>query len=521
MTELVKTQVFFDQSVGRENVQIMLEGDLIVPDVKPDMALLLQTEERIVIERTEAGTDRVNYMGHLDVSVLYVAKDPGKSVQSIQVTRGLDDFVNMEGVAKDMWVRMGADIVNIDYRLVNDRKVNYRAVVNLSVTAESSHGHEMVVHINDVPENQLLKRDLQVNRTIDHRADRFQIKEPLTLPAAKPNIREVLQTAVSIASRDVRMANGRVNLSGELLLTALYRGDTEDSLIELMEWEIPFNGAIDVPGAREDMLADALLQVLGQQTTLRPDDDGEDRVLEVEVLVGVEMKVYSGEALQVLEDAYSINRQMEFVKTEVRYPQLVCLNRNQVSVKEVVTLGGNSPDMLQIFRAKGQAHVDDVRIIDDKIIAEGAINTHILYVAESDAMPLSGYHTVIPFRQVIEAKGAAPGMDVHLDASIDHVTFNMLSPRETEVRFQLTFNTQVVSQEALAIIDHVDIVDILPEVLTNQASMTVYIVQDGDNLWKIAKKYNMPLDELISINELENPGKIAPGQKLLMLKRGM
>jgi len=521
MAELVKEQVFLDQSVGNEDVQIMLEGDLIVPDIKPDMALLLQTEEKIIIDRTEAGTDRVNYVGHLNISVLYVAKEMNKSVQSIQLSRGIDDFINLEGVNKDMWVRAKAEIVNIDYRVVNDRKVNYRAVISLSVTAERSDAHEMVVHINDVPENQLLKTSLSVNRTVEHRVDRFQVKDQIILPATKPNLREILQATANITNRDVRLSNGRVSLTGELLLTTLYRGDTEDSLIEFLESELPFNGPIDISGARDNMLADVNLQVLDQHITIRPDEDGEDRVLEVEISVGVEMKVYSTETLSILEDAYSINQQLNFTKTAVRYPQLVCLNRNQTPVKEVVSLGENSPDMLQIFRVKGQVHLDEVRVIDDKIVVEGAINTDILYVAESDATPLASYRTVIPYRQVIEAKGAAPGMSVNVDTSIDHVAFNMLSPRETEVRFQLTFGTQVVKAQETNIICDVEIGDIDPEVLANQASMTVYIVQPGDNLWKIAKKYNTPLDELITINELEGHGKIVPGQKLLMLKKGM
>jgi len=521
MAELVKEQVFLDQSVGSEQVQIMLEGDLIVPDIKPDMALLLQTDERVIIDRTEAGADRVNYVGRLNISVLYVAKEVNKSVQAIQLSRSIDDFINLEGVNKDMWVRARAEIINIDYRVVNDRKVNYRAVVSLSVTAERSDAHEMVVHINNVPENQLLKTNLSTNRTIEHRVDRFQVKDQILLPSAKPNLREILQVSAGITNRDVRIGSGRVNLSGEISLTTLYRGDTDDSLIEFLESELPFNGPIDISGAKDDMLADVSLQVLDQHITIRPDDDGEDRVLEIEVSVGVEMKVYSTETLSILEDAYSINQQLNFAKTMVRYPQLVCLNRNQAPVKEVVALSETAPDMLQVFRVKGQVHLDDVRVIEDKVIVEGAINTDILYVAESDAMPLSSYRTVVPYRQVIEAKGATPGMNVMVDTSIDHVAFNMLSPRETEVRFQLTFSTQVVSQVETSIIGDVEVGDMDPDVLANQASMTVYIIQPGDNLWKIAKRFNTPLDELIAVNQIENPLKIAPGQKLLMLKKGM
>jgi len=94
----------------------------------------------------------------------------------------------------------------------------------------------------------------------------------------------------------------------------------------------------------------------------------------------------------------------------------------------------------------------------------------------------------------------------------------MLSPRETEVRFQLAFNTQVAKEVETSIISNITIEEMAPELLANQPSMRVYIVQPGDTLWKIAKRYNTPLDEIVAINELESPSKITTGQKLLMLK---
>lgn len=521
MAELVKEQVFLDQSMGKEEVQIMLEGDIIVPDTKPDMQLLLQTEEKIIIDRAEAGTDRINYVGGLNISMLYVAKSADRNVHAITISRPIDDFLNMDGLNKDMWVRAKAEIANIDYRVVNDRKVNYRAIVNISATAELNAVHEMVVHINDVPENQLLKTNLSINRTIDNRIDRFVVKDQIALPASKPNIREILQTTANIANTNVKLSNGMANLSGELYLTTLYRGDTEDSLIEIMESELPFNGPLDISGAKETMLSDANLQVLDCRITISPDDDGEDRVIDVEVAVGVEMKVYSTETMSILEDAYCTNQDLKLSKTTIRVPRLVCLNRNQAPVKEVVALGTAVPDMLQIFRVKGVAHMDDVKVIDDKIVVEGAINTDILYVAESDATPLASYRTVIPYRQVIEAKGAAPSMSVNVDISIDHVAFNMLSPRETEIKFNLTFNTQVTEEEEASIVGNIEFEEIDPETLNNMASMTVYIVQKGDSLWKIAKRYNTSLDELLAVNDLENPNKISIGQRLLILKKGM
>jgi len=516
--ELVREKIFLDQSVGKESTQILLEGDIIVPDVKPDMALLLQTEPKVIIERVEVSADRINFIGQLSISVLYISKTAEKSVHTMTLAAPVDDFINMDGVSKDHWVTAKAELVSIDYKMLNDRKLNYRAIVNITVHAERSDVHEMVVHIHDVPENQLLKTQLNINRTVENKSDRFTVKDQITIPGNKPNIREVLQCSSAIANKDVRLSAGRVSITGDLLLTTLYRGDNEDRLIEFVENEIPFSSHIDVNDAQEDMFADISLQILDEYVQIRADSDGEDRQMELEITIGVIMKVYSSEALQILEDAYCINKTLDFTKARLKYPRLVCRNRNQAPVKEVVQLASGSPDMLQIFRVKGTPRLDEVNISDDKAVVEGVIDTDILYVAESDDTPLFSFKTVIPYRQVIEVKGANADMHINVDISIDHASFNMLSGWETEVRFQLSFNTQVIEEQEVHVVNHIAFDDMDMSELDKMASMTVYIVQNGDTLWTIAKRYNTAIDELLSVNETEGH-KIVPGQKLLIMKK--
>ncbi|MDR1558524.1 MAG: DUF3794 domain-containing protein [Clostridiales bacterium] len=517
--QLVKEKVYLDQTIDRESTQILLEGDIIVPDVKPDMAQILSTDAKVLIEKTEVSADRVNFIGKLDVEVLYIAKGADKSVYSMSVTAPIDDFINLEGVTRDMWVDAKAELANIDYKMLNDRKINYRAVVNVSVGAEYPEAREIVVNIEDVPENQLLKSTLNLNKTVENKLDHFTVKDQITLPSSKPNIQEIIQCSTQISNKDIRIAAGRVNISGDLFVSALFKGDSDENLVEFIENEIPFNGSVDVTGVNDDMFADVTLNVQDQYVQVRPDSDGEDRVLDIEVSVGVILKVYSTREIEILEDAYSIDQQLDIVKDKVRYPKLVCRNRNQTTIKEVIQVDNNSPDILQIFRVKGSVLLDDIKIIDDKIIAEGAIQADILYLAESDDTPIYSFGSVIPYRQIIETKGSTPDMSVNLDISIDHIAFNMLSKRETEVRFLLTFNTQVIEEKNVDVVSDIGFKELDPIVLDNMSSMTIYVVQADDNLWKIAKRYNTGIDDLLSVNDIESPSKIFPGQKLLILKK--
>ncbi|MDR1914026.1 MAG: DUF3794 domain-containing protein [Clostridiales bacterium] len=519
--QLVKEKVYLDQIIDRESMQLLLEGDIIVPDVKPDMAQIVSTDAKVTIDRAESSSDRVNFIGKLDLIALYIAKGADKPIYSLSISTPIDDFINLDGVTKDMWVDVKADLANVDYKMLNDRKINYRAIVNVAVGAEYSDVKDIVVNIENVPENQLLKAKLKMRKTLDNKHDHFTVKDQITLPSSKPNIQEIIQCAVQIANKDVRIAAGRVNISGELLVSTLFKGDSDENLVEFIENEIPFNGSVDVSGARDDMYADVTLNVQDQYVQVRPDADGEDRIIDIEAVVGAILKVYSSDSIEILADAYSTGENLNIEKESVTYPTLVCRNRNQTTIKEIIQLDNNSPDILQIFRVKGNIQLDDVKIIEDKTIVEGIIEANVLYLAESDETPLYSFQAVIPYRQVIETKGSTSDMKVNLEIGIDHIAFNMLSRREVEARFLLSFNTQIVEEKTVDIINDIEFNELDPSVIENMASVTVYVVQQGDSLWKIAKKYNTSIDELLSVNDMENPGKINAGQKLLILKKAV
>lgn len=520
--ELNKTNIVLDKRIGKEHTQILVEGDIIVPDVKPDLELLLKTDAEAFIDNKDVVNERVNFKGKLAVGVLYLAKGDEKSVHSMSAESMISDFVSIEGVENDMWVEARCSISNIDYKVINERKLNYRAVLDVEIDVTAPLEFVCVTDIEDIPQSQQKKQKLVSQRIINCKNDMFVIKEEISIPSTKPNIQELLQVLVRLGDTDIKPGEDKIGVSGTMLVTSLYKGD-EEGLVEIVESEVPFSGVLEVEEASEEMFADVRLYAKDKFCHVLADDDGENRGIELEVYIGADICVHCEQTNEILEDTYCINKNADMEIEEVSYPRLVIKNSSQCPVKEIVALDEEEPKMLQILKADGKPLIDTVTAFDDKVVVEGIVNVEVLYVTGNDAedMPIYCYKGAVPFKQVVEAKGvkAEGDYDVRVNSSLEHIGFNMLSDREVEVRCVLGFDTVVTNKIDSGIIKNVIFEELSPAFLNSIASITIYVVKPGDTLWKIAKRFNTSIDELVYLNDIEDADLIYPGQRLLILKK--
>ena len=516
--ELVRENIILNRHIGRERSQMLLEGDIIVPDVKPDIASVLKTNARVFISKVNASVGRVSYSGKLSVDILYLAKAGEVSVHSISTTAHIDDFLNMEGVSPNMWIDISSYLANIDYRIVNDRKLNYRAVVDVEAAAWENASFEMVQSINNLPPTQQKNAYFTMSNMVAKQMDQFTVRDEVVLPPNKPAIKELLQVGLSIANKEISLADGRVDISGDLVIAPLYKGLEDASIIEFAEFELPFSGSLEVDAASVGGFGDVNLFLADHIIHIGPDGEGEDRILGIDATIGADIKISQNQEICILEDAYCIEQNLDIKTQSLDYFKLICRNKNQFNAKETVSLTG-APEMLQVLQVSGIARMDDKKVVEDKVVVEGIIEANILYVANSDIDPIYNYTAHIPIRQVIETKGARLGMEANVTHAMDSIGFNMLSGNEVELRFTMAFDTLIQENIETMFIQDIEFNPLNKEDMENLPSMVVLVAQKGDSLWSVAKKYNADLEELAAINDMEATSELSAGQKLLIVKK--
>lgn len=518
--EILKKGITIDKKIGKETSQVLVEGDIIVPDTKPDIDMVLEANGSAYIDSKDIVNDRITFRGNLDINVLFIAKGENKPVYNMQSTYPINDFINIEGIDKNMTVFTTCNITNLDYKLINDRKVSFRAILDVTSEVLAKESIEAVTTIDGLDEKQMKVTNINVNKVACTKFDRFNIKDDIEISSGRPNIKEILDINFNIINKDIRTQLEKINISGDIRACILYKSDEEDSIITYFEQDIPFNGVIEVEGATDDMIGDVYLDIQEKNVQILEDVDGEPRLIGVDIYVGCNIKVSYEDEMNILEDAYALDKKINIEKNMQSYPMLVCKNKNQASIKEVLKLDEECPPILQVLKISGKPILDNIEILQDKIVAEGIVECKILYITNNDEYPMHCFTTIMPYSQAIDAKGANPKVaKVDINSYIEHIGVNMMSDKDVEVRCAINFDTCVIKEKEISFITDVVFEEVDEQFLNSISSMIIYVVQEKDTLWCLAKKFNTTVDDIVSLNDIENPDLIYPGQKLLVLKK--
>jgi spore coat assembly protein SafA len=132
----------------------------------------------------------------------------------------------------------------------------------------------------------------------------------------------------------------------------------------------------------------------------------------------------------------------------------------------------------------------------------------------------------------VEIPGAKENMTLDFDVNVEHVSSKVdpNDPRRFEVRAVLGLRAKVTQMVQIEVV--VNVVEPEEEEKEEEKkekekkeeekpSMTIYIVQRGDTLWNIAKRYNVTVDSIVKANNIANPDSIMPGQQLIIPRRMM
>ena len=516
--ELVKKNIHMNKLKCKSTLQLTLDDDFNVPDVKPDIDQIITEQGEVKINDIRAMNGKLMVKGALVFNVLYLSQGDQRPVQSINGEIPFDEIINMDITCADEDPIVKWDLEDLNTGLINSRKLSVRAILGLNVAVEELYDEETAVDVDSSEDIQYINKKIEVTDVAINKKDTYRIKDEIVLPSNKGNISALLYKDIGLSNVEVRLLEDKFTVKGELPVFILYSNEDEENSIEYYETEIPFSGTVECNGCNEDMIEDITVSIISKNLEIRPDSDGEERVLDLEVILELGIKVYEVEEPEILCDVYCPTKEVTPILRDAVYENLVIKNNSKYRIADRIMVPANQPRILQICHATGDIKIDDITVEGNELMVEGVIEVRILYISEDDSRPLNSMKGLIPFSQIIELKGMKSSSNYEIKPTIDQLSVMMLDGEEIEVKSTVNLNAIVFDLITEPIITDLEVADIDLEKLQAMPGITGYVVKKGDNLWKIAKKYYTTVDNIMTINNLEDD-RISEGDKLIIMKK--
>ncbi|MBR0277986.1 MAG: DUF3794 domain-containing protein, partial [Clostridia bacterium] len=191
MTELNKENICIGESSSAAFSQAFCETDIIVPDINPDISKVLQTDANAAIINKKCENGRIAVDGRADIVILYLGDD--KNVYSINSSQQFSHIIDSPETTDNMYPETEIDIENVDFTVLNPRKVNVKVLMGIDANSVSDANVCLCTSLSADEPYEVLVKTINPYKTAGRATEQICIKERLEIPNGKPSADRILR----------------------------------------------------------------------------------------------------------------------------------------------------------------------------------------------------------------------------------------------------------------------------------------------------------------------------------------
>lgn len=515
--DVIKENIQFEQLLRESNTTAMLNDEYLIPDTHPDVEKVLMIEAKPSITSKEIMGDKIVVEGIVEYNLLYLAKEENTVVSSVNYSQKFNSSLNLEEAEHKVVCEVECRVEHIEGKIINERKVSIDGVLSFNWEMYKGKELELIKDVEGAEGVEILKKNEVINNTNANESIDIAGKSVIRVSMDKPQISKILKSKMNLHKKEIKIGEDKVYCGCYCKLTILYLSNESKDIYSL-EDNIYLSKEVEVTGVTPDMMVIADFDIKNKDITVEEDDLGEARIINTEVSVNCNVKIFSKKNVDIVIDAYSPKFPIEILKDECEIGMIQGVYNTESIVKDNIYM--NEGDMMpeRIITFSGKAIITEKSITDDKIMVGGYVSVNVIYKINDEEKYLDKVSGDIPFNISIEANGVNDNMKALVKANIENMDV-AIEANTIAVKATLTMTAKVLFEVKKEFVK--DVLEGDGEEVEKKASITIYVVSKGDTLWNLAKKYSTTVDEIIRINELEDGNSLIPGEKLLIPGRAV
>lgn len=475
----------------------------IVPDTYPDMARIISGSGRVFLRETETGEGTVRLSGTIQTTVLYIPE--GEDLpRALDVSIPFQCTKDHPQIHSSSIVRGAAWSVFADARAVNPRKVVVRAEVVLQATVYEQEHKELTQDISCRESDCLEKRQIQFRETaiVSVQEKPFLFSDVIRPSSSRGDMEEILLCRTELAPSEAKFIGQKLVVKGCVQLHVVYRSGA--SLMSAC-FEIPYSQVLDVEGEGESNGSEVDVILRSVDCRLR------DGALEVTVEAAAQVILRIQRPVTLLSDAYCVSCRLDTERTPCQLCSMAERNCRREAGRHFCQTGiqaGQVLDCCLAVKEVAEREGEHGR----ELTAQLAV--HLLYISEDNALC-----------SISDSIVAVCGADLPDGC---HRRFRCRPVGEVtavpvtggiELRYELEFCWTTVEEKTILCVSSVK----KGAPYTGECSrpsLVIRRVDQGEELWDIAKACGSTIQDICVANELPTEA-VSQGTLLLIpTKRG-
>lgn len=515
--ELLKKEVNQNITKYKTYMQMTFEDDYVVKDTLPDVGRIISKQASIQIDEKRTVNDSVWINGTIKFEILYVAENALAMLERLEGEIPFQEKVNLTEDGDGDNTSIYPIIEDFDASIINSRKIALRGLAGFEVRVELEKSSPLYLDADiGVPiEKKYGEVDyLNLEKTYK---DKVRVIRDVELSKSKENISKIIYCYVNPLNVKCESLGINYEITGDINVCIIYVNDNNQ--IEWFENVIDFKEELDITQSKSEEDNVICWCKIGRsqgKAVPQMDYDHEYRQFEIELSLDLEIRCYTYNNEQILQDAYSVKGEVELQKEDIALTGLLVKNtaKCRIDERQIVDI---KDKILQICGYKADISIEDIKRNPNSLLISGLLLVDMLYISGQEGSWVDCEKMQIPFEQKIDLLEAPSDIEYEIEAWVEHLQLELLDSTSVEIKGNISIATIVFEKKYCQMIEEIEYSEDGPS-SDDLAGIIGYVVSDDENLWDIAKAHKTTIRNIEEDNEIDG-GSINKGDKILIIKR--
>ena len=488
-----RNTIAINKKVVEKTKTIEVVGDIIVPDIKPDIINIINTNGNAYVYKEEITQGRMRFDGNIDTYVVYLAENG--ETRSMQTTISFIETIEDTVIKEGMTTKQNISIENIETKILNERKISVTANLNVKTAFFEKSEIQVLNDLEEMSGVEKLKENLNVKSIVASNSVKTSIKEDLAIDQNLV-VSEILKTTVEVTNIENKISYNKVLAKADANVKVLFL--TEDERIHRAESVIPIMSFIDLEKITEEHTCEVDYKI---RNMLFKSNSTSSISCQVDFEVNCE--AYESRNIEVIQDMYGTKENINFTKKEAEVQIDGEEKTETISIDEKVVI----EDVNSILDVDCKPVIVASNTVGSFTNYEGELNLEFYYEADN-RNGLNVKNVKLPFLAKMEMT------EKNVEINVQRKMFS-INNENVECNIELVARQSSSTLKKISIIENIES---NPYEEENDYKMFIYFVKAGDSIWKIAKKFRVCMEDIIKINNLEDPDRINIGDRLYIMR---